>query len=298
MLKNVVKGVRKRPFFIGIHGAAGVGKTTFASNAPKPLFLATEQGTDQLDVARIDIETWFDFIKTLKDISETEHEYKTVIIDSIDHLEIKIHKLVASDQGKKSIEDIGYAKGYIFALDYWYKMLDEIERIRKKGINVILIAHSIIKKMSDPVVGEAYDRYELKLHAKARDLITESMDALLFAKNEVLISKDSATKKVTALGDGKRILFTEYRPGYEAKNRYGLPSEMALSWDTFCQLALRSDQEKADGILKEISLLLESSSVDEDLYEKVNTTVDLFKTNVPKLEEILTKLKARIANGK
>ncbi len=295
MLKNVVKGFRKRPFFIGIHGHAGVGKTTFASNAPAPLFLATEQGTDQLDVDRIDIRDWHSFIETLQDIATSEHEYKTVVVDSIDHLESKIHKLVAHDHGKNSIEDIGYAKGYIFALDYWHKMLDQIIRIREKGINVILIGHSIVKKTNDPVVGDDYDRFELKLHAKARDLITESMDALLFAKNRVLTSKDSSTKKVTAMSDGKRLLFTEWNAGYEAKNRYGLPSEIPLSWAEFDKYASRTPAEKAAEIKKEInSILAESFSDDAELIKNVNKAIEKANNNIPKLEEYLTTLKGRL----
>lgn len=293
LLGKVTVGKVNRPFFIGIHGPAGVGKTTFASNAPNPLFLATEDGTDQLNVNRLEIDIWADFLGALKELNTTKHNFKTVVVDSIDHLESKIHKMVAVKHGKESIEEIGYAKGYIFALEYWKKMLIEIKKLRKNGVNVILIAHSHIKKMNDPVVGEDYDRYELKLHKKASDLMTESMDALLFAKNEVLISKDSATKKVTAMGDGNRILFTEHRPAFDAKNRYGLPLELPLSWGEFSKLALRSDDEKSKEINSEILNLLEKID-DAGFCDTVEKTVDKFKNNIPKLEEILTKLKARV----
>ena len=296
LLSKVETGIKQRPFFVGIHGPAGVGKTTWAANAPKPLFLATEDGTDQLDVSRLEIGTWPDFRQALTALNSEKHDYKTVIVDSGDHLESKIHAMVAHDQGKKSIEDIGYAKGYIFALEYWRQMLAQFKTLRKNGVNIIMINHSIIKKMADPVVGESYDRYELKLHRKAADLICESMDALLFAKNEVLISKDSATKRVSAMGDGTRVLYTEYRPAYEAKNRYGLPLELPLSWDEFSKLALRSDSEKAVEIHKKIDELMKNN-VDEEFSETVEKTVNKFKNNVPKLEEILTKIKGRIENG-
>lgn len=293
LLKKVISGIQKRPFFIGIHGPAGVGKSTFASNAPNPLFLVTEfGGTDLLDVARLEIENWEDCLKALCELNNGEHDYKTIVIDSIDHLESKIFKMVAEDHKKKSIEDIGYAKGYIFALEYWHRFLFEIKKLRQKGMNVILIAHSHMKKLHDPVVGEDYDRYELKLHRKASDLITESMDALLFAKNDVSISKDSQTKKITAMGDGNRVLFTEHRPAFDAKNRYGLPLELPLSWSEFAKLALRSEDEKADQLHKQIWALMEKID-DEQFYTTVEQTVDKFKNNVAKLEEILTKLKQR-----
>jgi hypothetical protein len=294
LLSRVTTGVKQRPFFVGVYGPAGVGKTTFASNAPNPLFLVTETGgSDFIDVSRLEIETWFDCLKALMELNTEKHDFKTVIVDSIDHLESKIHAMVAKDHGKNSIEDIGYAKGYVFALNYWHQFLGEVKKLRAKGMNVVFIAHSHMKKMHDPVVGEDYDRYELKMHRKASDLITESMDALLFAKNDVAISKDSQTKKVTAMGDGTRVLFTEHRPAFDAKNRYGLPPQIALSWDDFSKYALRSDAEKADSLYKSIWELMEKID-DETFYNTVESTVDKFKTNVPKLEEILTKLKQRI----
>jgi len=295
ILNKVTTGTQVRPFFIGLHGPPGAGKTTFFANAPKPLFLATEDGTDQLDVARLEIGNWFDFIKALGELNLDDHEYKTVVVDSADHLEKMIWEMVAKDHGRNSIEDIGFAKGYIYALDYWDKMLYEIKRLRKKGINVGIISHSIMRKMNDPIVGEQYDRFELKLHRKAADLITESMDALLFCRHEVLVSKDSQTKKVTAMGDGNRILYTEHRPAYDAKNRYGLPLELPLSWGEFSKNALRSDAVKTKELSDKIWKLMEQIK-DEEFYKTVEGALDKFKNNVPKLEEILTKLIARISN--
>jgi len=287
-LANIKKGVQKRPFFIGIHGGAGVGKTTFASNAPEPLFLTTEDGTDQMDVARLEISSFMNLISVLNELL-TDKEYKTIIIDSADHLETMVHKLVAFDQNKKSIEEIGYAKGYIFALEYWNQMLSAIKGLRNHGKNVILIGHSQIKKFNDPVENESYDRFELKLHAKASALLTESMDALLFAKHEVLVKKDSTTKKIKAIGDGSRLLYTEARPAFDAKNRYGLPAEMPLSWNEFEKYALRTNDEKCLVLLEKIKEKLKEINNPE--YEKtVMDWVNKNSSDLGKLEETLTRI--------
>jgi len=298
ILDRVTTGVKQRPFFIGIHGPAGVGKTTFASNSPNPVFLVTEDGgADFIDTSRVEIKNFKEMLDALYELRDkTAHDFKTVVIDSIDHFEKMIHTMVAADHNKKSIEGIGFAKGYIFALEYWDQFLYNLRQLRNNGINIILIAHSHVKRMDDPVVGESYDRYELKLHRKASDFITESMDALLFAKNEVVTTKDTATKKVTALGDGTRVLYTETRPAFDAKNRYGLPLEMPLSWDDFSSRALRSETEKSQELLTKIWELMEKID-DEVFYNTVSETLDKFKNNVPKLEEILTKLQRKVGNG-
>jgi len=298
ILKRVTKGIKQRPFFIGIHGPAGVGKTTFASNSPNPIFLVTEDGgADFIDTSRVEIKNFKEMLDALYELRDKKnHDFKTVVVDSIDHFEKMIHTIVASDHNKKSIEGIGFAKGYIFALEYWDQFLFNLRQLRNNGMNIILIAHSHVKRMDDPVVGESYDRYELKLHRKASDFITESMDALLFAKNEVVTTKDTATKKVTALGDGTRVLYTETRPAFDAKNRYGLPLEMPLSWDDFSSRALRSETEKSQELLTKIWELMEKID-DEVFYNTVSETLDKFKNNVPKLEEILTKLQRKVENG-
>jgi GTPase SAR1 family protein len=298
ILERVTKGIKQRPFFIGIHGPAGVGKTTFASNSPNPIFLVTEDGgADFIDTSRVEIKNFKEMLDALYELRDKKnHDFKTVVVDSIDHFEKMIHTIVASDHNKKSIEGIGFAKGYIFALEYWDQFLFNLRQLRNNGMNIILIAHSHVKRMDDPVVGESYDRYELKLHRKASDFITESMDALLFAKNEVVTSKDSATKKVTALGDGTRVLYTETRPAFDAKNRYGLPLEMPLSWDEFSVRALRSEAEKTKELTDKIWVLMEKIE-DESFYNTVSETMDKFKNNVPRLEEILTKLQRKVGNG-
>jgi hypothetical protein len=36
-------------------------------------------------------------------------------------------------------------------------------------------------------------------------------------------------------GEGERVMYTEERPTWIAKNRYGLPAEMPLSWSAFME---------------------------------------------------------------
>lgn len=230
VLKQVETGRKIKPMFICIYGTGGIGKSTFAASAPKPLFLETESGSDNLDVSRVKV-TSFHMLKiALKELLDTEHEYKTVVIDSLDQLEPMIHTVVAAYKGKENIEDIGYAKGYIYALEYWESIIKQLVSLREeKRMNVILVAHSQIRKFDDPAQESPYDEYELKLHKKASAYITENVDALLFATYKMFF-RDADSGKKKPVGQGERVMFTEQRPGYVAKNRFRLPHKMPLIW--------------------------------------------------------------------
>jgi len=49
-LGAVVKGKQSKAWRILLYGTEGVGKSTFASQCPSPIFLGAEDGTAHLDV--------------------------------------------------------------------------------------------------------------------------------------------------------------------------------------------------------------------------------------------------------
>ena len=146
-----------------VYALPGFGKTTFAASAPAPLVLQTEEGAAQIGADRTPLAESFDQVMDwLAQLYKSEQpKFKTIVIDSLDHLEPLIHKKVCEDQKVKSIEDISYGKGYIHALDYWRRVARGLDPLRKKhSMGVIMIAHHQVKAFHDPVA-EDYDRYEM-----------------------------------------------------------------------------------------------------------------------------------------
>jgi hypothetical protein len=236
ILSKVTSGVVKRPHYILLHGMPGLGKTTFASKAPSPIFLCAEKGTSHLDVSRLELSTFSEFMAAIEELTASEHKYETVVIDTVDHVEPLIFKEVCKEKGKDSIEDIGYAKGYIYALDYWNKFITALENLRdKRNMNVILLAHTDIKTHNDPQLTEPYDRYVVKLHHKAANLLIDRVENVLFANYFTHVEEKNGKNK--AYGDGSRLLFTEHRPAFQAKNRFELPFQLPLEWDDFVRAA-------------------------------------------------------------
>ncbi len=233
-LANVVRGKQEKPIRALIYGVAGVGKSTFGACAPDPIFLCSEDGTAHLDIARLPSpRAWADVLEATRILATEKHEYKTLVIDSIDWLEPLCWAQVCATGGKHSIEDFGFGKGYVMAVELWRQLLSRLEVLERAcKMNVILVAHALVKKHDDPMTG-AFDRYRVKLHEKSADLLREWVDAVLFARHESVGVTDKATGKVRGMSSGARLIHTQWHAAFDAKNRYDLPEIMPLDWAGF-----------------------------------------------------------------
>jgi len=235
MLSKVQKGPVKRNHFVLLYGVDGVGKSTFGANAPSPIFLGPEDGLGLLDVARFPSpSTWADIKAAVSDLIHEDHEYKTLVIDSLDWIEPLVWASVCKADGVASIEQVdgGFGKGYVQAVEQWNEFIKQLTRLRKK-MHIVLIAHSQIRVFNDPAEDGQYDRYLLKLNEKAGAKFREACDCVFFANFETRIVKKKGQSKAKAFGDGARVMFTERRPAFDAKNRFDLPYQMPLSWSEF-----------------------------------------------------------------
>lgn len=241
MSKFQVKGTRRvAPVRAVFHGPGGIGKSTLAASAPLPIFIAAESGLEQISAAAVEPypQTFEDVIGALDYIATLDHQ--TVAVDSLDWLEPLVweHTVRAAKSTKiKGIEDFGYGKGYIAALDYWRVFVRKLEALRAKGMNVILIAHSIRKLFKNPL-GDDYEQWTMKLHEKASGLITEWADVVGFLDWDVAtVGDESKGERIKALGTGRRIMRTNPNPAYLAKTRFVTPERLAmpkeLPWEAF-----------------------------------------------------------------
>ncbi|MEO0479031.1 MAG: ATP-binding protein [Planctomycetota bacterium] len=251
-LASISRGQRIKAPKVVLYGTSGIGKTTFAACAPNPIFLFTEEGQGALDVARIEprsndpvLRSWEEVDESIDALLAEEHEYQTLVIDSMDFAERLLWDYVSRKHNKKDIEDFGYGKGYVAALEEGSKLLDKLDRIRnERNMAIILICHEEVVRYDAPD-SEGYDRYQLRLQKKLAHKLRDWTDCLLFAKYRTnMVSEDAGfgnTKK-RAVGIGERILCTEERPALWAKNRYGLPHELPLTWEAFSNALTASVQ--------------------------------------------------------
>jgi len=237
LMNQISKGRKARPRRVMLYGTHGIGKSTFGAMADRPIFVQTEDGLANIEVDRFPLAVRYaDVLAALGELYTAEHEYRTVVIDSLDWLERLIWGEVCAKRGVESIEDIGYAKGYVFALTQWREILTGLDALRnERGIQVVLIAHAQIEKFANPET-DTYDRYSPRLQKLASALVQEWCDEVLFATYRVhtKTTKEGFDRKRTqGVGTGERIIRTTERPAHVAKNRLNLPDEIPLDYRVY-----------------------------------------------------------------
>lgn len=247
---RITAGKINRPQKGVIYGCEGVGKSTFASKFPKPIFADLEGGTAHLDVQRADISSWEELLTTIDELSKDSHGFKTFIMDTADWAERMCAVFLCKKYKKTGIEDFGYGKGYAYLAEEYAGMLARLTALQNSGMHVVLLAHSAIRKLELPEETGSYDHYELKCSKTVSPLVKEWADGLLFAnyRTTVIANSDGKGK---AVGGKERVLYTEHTAFCDAKNRWGLSGILPLSFESVAEIfgnsELSSSEDKAWG---------------------------------------------------
>ena len=233
-LKSVQKNDGVAAPRLMLYGVEGIGKSTFAAGAPSPIFILTEDGLGSLAVDHFPIATSTnDILQAIKTLRNEDHKFETVVIDSVDWLEAIIQREI---ENKYDAKDLAYGKAAMIAAEKWREILEGLTALRReKNMVVILVSHTTIKRFDSPEV-EPYDRYQPKLQERSSAVLREWCDAVLFANYKTIIKKDDVGFNKTnnrGFSTGERLMFTNERPAYMAKNRYNLPDSIPLSWSSF-----------------------------------------------------------------
>ena len=239
MVLQVSTGKKQAPRRVLLYGVQGIGKSSFGAQAPGAVFLPTEDGIDDIECARFPLATSYaEFMASLASLYTEEHEYKTLVVDSLDWLEQLIWAEVCRARRIQSIEDVGYGKGYVLAVDTWRKVLDGLAAIRAdRGMMIVLIAHAKIETFKNPE-GDDFDRYQPRLHKFAAAVLQEWCDEVLFATYQTYTKATSTGFGQTTakgVGSGARIMRTTERPSHQAKNRLNMPDELPFTWAAYAQ---------------------------------------------------------------
>ncbi len=185
---NIIKGKLAKPLRVVIYGPEGIGKSTFASQFPNPLFLDTEDSTTSLDVDRIEKPNhWKHLMYLLTELNANHMGYKTLVVDTIDWAEKMCIQSVCEQHKKEGIEEFGYGKGYTYVQESWITFLDFLTDMRENGLNIVLVAHAHMRKFEQPDELGAYDRWELKLTKRSAPVTKEWADMVLFSNYKTMV---------------------------------------------------------------------------------------------------------------
>ena len=217
-----------------VYGTAGMGKTSLALQAPGAVYvqIAPERPPSDVEATGFgELTEYGQVIEALGALYTDQHEYKTVVIDSVDALEPLIWRETCLRNQWKDIEQPGYGKGYLAADHVWRELIAGCDALRRdRGIQVIWLALAEATNHEEPG-SQPYQRYMMKVHKRAEGLLTQAADAVLFINTKVTIKETEAgfgKKNTHAEGGGTRWLFSDGRPAYVAKNRFNMPDAIAL----------------------------------------------------------------------
>lgn len=296
-LDSIIRKVERQPDRILLVGTEGVGKTTFAADSEAPVFICAENGIPSIlgEVPRFpaphSVEDVLDCCRTL--IRE-DHEFRTLVVDTVDWLEPIVWADLCRRNGWTSIEAPGYGKGYVAATEEWRRIIAAFDTLRaRKGMEVILLAHATIKNFANPA-GDDYARYECKLNKGAAALLKEWTDSNLFAIHEEFVREDKSRSK--GVSTGRRVIHTNRTAAWDAKNRWDLPEELPLNYADY--VAAREAGQPADPetLMAEGRALIEALELDEDTTtEWLSALSSAHDGGASKLARAVDRLRSKVA---
>lgn len=233
MTTKIITTSPTKPPRIIIYGDHKIGKSSFGAKMPSPIFVQTEDGLESLGVQAFERATNFDsVIEQLNFLGTEKHDYKTVVLDSLDWTEKLIWEEVCAKNNWTQIGEGAYGAGYKIALNYWRDVLGALDFLSNtRKMAVCLIAHAKVTKFEDPEK-ENYDRWNLDLHEKSSKMLCEWADIIGFANLKTIVStkKEDFGTVTKAKSTGERQICLNGKAAYEAGNRYGLPDTLPLEW--------------------------------------------------------------------
>ena len=281
-LSHLRKGRISAPLRVLCYGAEGVGKSTFAAGAPRPLWLGAEGGTGHLDVDRLpELKVWGDVLSSLAAVRRESHDYRTLVVDPLGWLEPLCWAEVTKGVGTIESAAGGYGKGYVAAHMLWRQALQELDAIwTERSMAIVLLAHATIEQHPNPS-GATWPMWQPALHKLPRGSFAQWVDHVLFAQVETVALKGE-DKRTLGQATGVRVLHAAPSGGWLAKSR-GLPDVMPLAWSSLVEA-----EDRATAMRTELAELL--ADMPEDYAAKARAAATQPGVS---LEELVNKVRTK-----
>jgi len=202
-----------------IYGPPKIGKSTFASRFPGAFFLECEPGLAELSTYKQTISNWSEFVETCRVLATTEHEFKTLIIDTVDFAYRYCEDYVCANEGVAYVGDSGYGKGFALAKNEWLRVMRGLTTL---PMGIVFTSHAVNAKVPSPLGIESM-KTTCSLPERARTCTTGLCDIIVYADS--IVGDDGAEQ---------RVLTTQGTPLVEAGLRGPqMPAVIPFSYQSF-----------------------------------------------------------------
>lgn len=233
-LLSAIQKPQDRSTIATIIGDSGLGKTSLAATFPKPIVIRAEDGLqaipsdmrpDAFPVLHSVDSLWNQLTALIKE----DHEYKTLVVDSVTALErLFIQHVIESDtKNPRSINQAlgGYGAGLAAVAAMHQRVRKACGILNEKGMHIVFVAHADTETIELPDQ-DPYTRYSLRLGKKSVAPYVDDSDLVGFLKLTTFTTGDGERKK--AISDGSRQLVTYATAANVSKNRYGITEDIPV----------------------------------------------------------------------
>jgi len=232
---STIERPKDRSAIITILGDAGLGKTSLAASFPKPIVLRAEDGLQAIpEEQRPDafpvVESADDVWEQLMALVREDHDYHTLVVDSVTALErLFIQHVIDSDPKKpRSINQAngGYGAGLAAVASMHQRVRKAAGLLNsRKNMHVVFVAHADTETIELPDQ-DPYTRYSLRLGRRSVAPYVDDSDLVGFLRLRTYTTGDGERKK--AVSDGTRQLVCYATASNVSKNRFGITEDITV----------------------------------------------------------------------
>jgi hypothetical protein len=215
-----------------IFSEIGVGKSTLANSAPKPIFLNLENKIGEIKAKTFQVPNSYEDLRNqLGFLLKGEHNFETVVLDTIDAMEALVFRHVCHINNIQHMSAVGYGVAYNQAETIIAKIIDGLNMLRdQRNMRIIALAHSHVKLYNNPL-GADYDKIKIKLREKNAELFLERFDMVGYLHIPIYTSeteKGFGTKRTKGSGGQERVFSCYKTVSFVGKNSYGIDYDIDI----------------------------------------------------------------------
>jgi hypothetical protein len=250
-LKLAVPEPARRAPIIVLNAVEGWGKTSCGAHIPGAAIVMAPGETGYLTllgeglappIPAAAVESWGQLLQFIDDLTNDAGDTRCLVLDALGGMERLCHELVCTRDFKGDWSEDGFMawqRGYHTSVSEWLKLLSKLERLRdRQNVMVLCLSHNRVENFRNPMADD-YDRFVPDVHRKTWDATSKWSDAALFGTFITITAKKGG--KTKGIGGTERVLYTEQRDAFVAKNRYnmppvlGIPADRTEIWNTILE---------------------------------------------------------------